>query len=678
MPLGACAPRSVIEVLHGQAINDPYRWLEDRSLPETDRWIREQQRHCDEYFELCPGLEAIRDRVRSYLDVESVDQPTRVAGRYFYRRRNRGQEQACIYMRDIATDVERLLVDPSTQGPFISVSIHRISPTGSLVAYEVKQGGEDKHAICIVDVESACTFPEKLGLGYARGFSFTSDDEGFYHCRDAQEHTEDHAIRLHLFRKPDVESVIFRLPRTEESRLILTADTVHLGAIWLHQNQSETVVDFFISTQTDDSRWIKVFSNKTPDHHPFLHQGRIFLLKATKGGSRSIAELDSDGREVRTIIPPNNTPVHQIAIATDMIYASYLEDGIPRIETWTLDGKHLGTIDAPNDGSIRMLSIHGVNQGSLFYSYESFDQPHTIFEYASDTKRSRVWHRRHLTPAIARSKIRRISFRSKDGSEIPLTLVSLGDVLSDRPLPVLLTGYGGFGAAMTPQFSVLGTIIKEFGGVLAIAHIRGGGEFGQVWHDGGRKQNRQNSFDDFIAAAEWLCSHGITTPEGLAIFGGSNAGLVVAAAMTQKPKLFAAVLCIAPLLDMLRYHRFDQAGSWREEYGASENADDFRALYAYSPYHHVASEVDYPSVMFVTGDKDDRCNPAHTRKMAALLQCRAAQRSPVIVDYSEQRGHAPALPLSTRVEALARRIAFLCKELKMSKPAGGNDEAVCN
>jgi prolyl oligopeptidase len=678
MPLGVSAPRSMIEVLHGEAMSDPYRWLEDRSLPETKLWIREQRRHYDDYFSMCPGLEYIRQRVRSYLDVEVVDQPARVAGRYFYRRRNRDQEQACIYVRDIATDVERLLVDPSNQGPFTSVAIHRISPKGSLVAYEVKHGGEDKHAICIVGVESGQTLPDRLEVGYARGFTFTPNEDGFYYCRDTHESTENHTIHLHLFRESDVDRVVFSAPRTEESRLILTADTVHLGAIWLHEKDSERVSDFFIASQGEESKWTSVFSDKTPDHHPFLHQGRILVLKGTEGGGRSMTELTSDGQEIRTIIPQSDTPVRQIAIADDIIYVSYLDEGIPRVEKWTLNGKHIGNIDTPKDGSIRLLASRSPNGISLFYSYESFDKPLTIFEYISGEPQSHVWHQRHPTSEIARSKICHVSCHSNDDTEIPLTLVSYGDVFSNRPTAVLLTGYGGFGAAMTPQFSVLGTIMKEIGATIAIAHVRGGGEFGQAWHDAGRKQNRQNAIDDFIAAAEWLWAHGVVTPDKLATFGGSNAGLLVAAAMTQRPELFGAVLCIAPLLDMVRYQCFDQAAKWRDEYGTAANADDFRALYAYSPYHHVESDVDYPPVMFVAGDKDDRCNAAHVRKMTILLQCRPAQRSSVIVDYSEQRGHAPALPLSTRVEALARRIAFLCKELNVLWPAGGDHEAICH
>jgi prolyl oligopeptidase len=253
-------------------------------------------------------------------------------------------------------------------------------------------------------------------------------------------------------------------------------------------------------------------------------------------------------------------------------------------------------------------------------------------------------------------------------------MVSLAQSDTAAARPVIMTSYGGFGVSVTPQFSVLVAILMELGAIFVIPQIRGGGERGKQWHESGRGRHRQSSFDDFIAASEWLCREGITTPERIGIFGGSNSGLLVAAVMTQRLDLFGAVLCIAPLLDMVRYESFDQAVKWRSEYGSIANPEEFRALYAYSPYHRVEEGVNYPATMFVTGDKDDRCNPAHVRKMAARLQDRVAQKSPVIVDYSEERGHSPVLPLSVRVPALARRIAFLCRQLNIPMTSGGLDE----
>jgi prolyl oligopeptidase len=269
-------------------------------------------------------------------------------------------------------------------------------------------------------------------------------------------------------------------------------------------------------------------------------------------------------------------------------------------------------------------------------------------------------------------------YRSKDGVMVPITIASPGQMRPKLERPLIMTSYGGFGVSMTPQFSVLVAIMIELGASFALPHIRGGGEFGKAWHDAARRQNRQTAFDDFISAGEWLCSSQITTPERLAIFGGSNSGLLVGAAITQRPDLFRAALCIAPLLDMVRYERFDQAAKWTQEFGTVDDPEDFAVLHAYSPYHHVAENISYPSVLFVSGDQDDRCNPAHVRKMAARLQERCVQRSAVIVDYSKERGHSPVLPLSVRIEALARRIAFLCRELNMPVKFGGSHETSSN
>jgi prolyl oligopeptidase len=282
-----------------------------------------------------------------------------------------------------------------------------------------------------------------------------------------------------------------------------------------------------------------------------------------------------------------------------------------------------------------------------------------------------MWSRRTLSFDPKGLQVRSLTFQTKDGTRIPIWLVLPSRALSSGPQPLIMTGYGGFGVPMTPQFSVLVTIMSELGVVFALPQIRGGGDFGDQWHDAARGRNRQRAFDDFIAAAEWLCATGITSPSKLAIFGGSNSGLLVGAAMTQRPDLFRAVLCIAPLMDMVRYELFDQAAKWRIEFGSVEDQGDFHALYAYSPYHHVRESVDYPATLFVTGDSDERCNPAHVRKMAMRLQDRSAQSNPVLVDYSRERGHSPVLPLTIRIDALARRLAFFATELGIQVSPGG-------
>lgn len=669
MTLDSSISGAVSEVLYGHTVVDPYRWLEDRTLPETSHWIYEQQGRCHEYFAACANFDALRARVRECLDIEVLDQPFRLAGRYFYRRRHRGEEQASICERNIATGEECVLVGPPDSDPFTSLSIYRISHDGSLLAYERRRGGEDKSAVGFVDIRSGQKLSEVPELGHARGLVFRPRGDGVYYCHESPTGSEEHVVRLRYFGETAAGRVILRLPRSEQSRLILTGDGFRLGVLWLHRSHSGTVSEFFVATIEEEMQWTRVFSDRDPSFHPFLHHDRIFAKYISNDPYMEISEFSSEGQKIRTIL--SGASIRQIAIANDRIYVNCLEDGFPRISCSALSGEKLGWLDAPSDGTLVLLPGSGTREPNVFYTYESFEQPPAIFEYFAGAGHSVIWHQQLAGTPHSAANLRRVSFPSFDRTEIPLTLVSPADDAPDRPRPTLLTSYGGFGASMTPRFSVLATLMRESGTALAIAHIRGGGEFGKPWHEAGRRQNRQNAIADFIAAAEWLCARGITSPEQLGIFGGSNAGLLVAAAVTQRPDLFRAVLCIAPLLDMVRYEQFDAASRWRDEYGTVENEDDFHALHAYSPYHRLNEDVDYPPIMFVSGDKDDRCNPAHVRKMAARLQCRPVQKSPVIVDYSEERGHMPVLPLSARVEALARRIAFLHRELNLAPPSGG-------
>jgi prolyl oligopeptidase len=672
MPLNA-APHlpPVEEVLHGVVVRDRYRWLEDRSLPETEHWIREQQRRCHEYFDKCLDLDALHLRVQAYLDVEVVDQPVKIAGLYFYRRRDKGQEQPCLYVRDIDTGNEQLLVDSSADGKFTSVGIHQISADGSLLAYEVKRGGGDSKEIHVLDVRSGSIYPDHLPLGYGRGFAFTADLDGFFYSHETPEAAAQHTIRLHRFGHSGEDAVVFRVPRMAGSRLLLTANAARLGAVWLSPQGSGMIVDFSITALTAPTQWIQLFSEKRLPYNPILWRDRIVVLTETASRSSKLIELDLTGQEIRTLIPERKVPIRQLAITRDRIYASYLDHGVSTIHSWDDNGRDLGAILLPAGGTVQLLPHSSQASDSVFYTYESFGSPLSIFEYAPEWGDSRLWHQRGGSAIADRCHVRDAAFASKDGTRIPITLVSLDGTPSPRPSPVIMTGYGGYGVTMTPQFSVLVAIMMELGVTFALPQIRGGGEFGKAWHDAGRGRSRQQAFDDFIGAAEWLCREGVTTPRQLAIFGGSNSGLLVGVAMTQRPDLFAAVLCMAPLLDMVRYEYFDQAVKWRHEYGTADDPEDFRTLYAYSPYHHVKEGVDYPPTLLVSGDKDDRCNPAHVRKMAALLQEREPQKAPILVDYSEERGHSPVLPLSVRVPALARRIAFFCKELNIALPVGG-------
>jgi prolyl oligopeptidase len=662
------------EIVHGTLILDPYRWLEDRSLPETEEWIKEQQRHCNSYFAGCRDLSSIRDRVREYLDIEVADQPSKVGSRYFYRRRNQGQEQASIYTRDALTGKERLLVDASSLGAFASVGIHRISEDGSLLAYELKRGGGDRKAIHIVQVENGCVLPDFIETGYARGFSFITDDSGFCYCHEGLKAFGGHTIRLHRFGQSEPDHVCLRVASNRGSRLILTSDDTHLGAIHVYQVDGAGVIDFWVAQRSESENWRRVLANRKLPYSPILRQGRIFALSYEQTSNGKLLELNHTGDDLRVVIPEQNAKIRQLVISGDTIFVNCLNRTTPSLQRWSLTGENLGCLDIPVDGTIQLLPLRSEAADSIFYTYESFSKPLAIFEHKIDIGKAGLWHHRRIHAAFPDCLLRETTFPSNDGVSIPITITSYPHTRVAQRLPIVMTSYGGFGVSMTPQFSVLVAIMMELGVSFALPHIRGGGEFGKEWHEAARGRNRQVAFDDFITAAEWLIREGLTSPDQLAVFGGSNSGLLVGAAMTQRPDLFRAVLCIAPLLDMVRYEFFDKAVKWQEEFGTVDDPEDFAALYACSPYHRITDDIDYPSVLFVSGDEDDRCNPAHVRKMAARLQGRSAQHFAVIVDYSEERGHSPVLPLSFRIEALARRIAFLCRELNLPIKFGGRHD----
>jgi prolyl oligopeptidase len=666
-------PDPVCEVIHGVTVVDPYRWLEDRGSPLTSEWIEDQKRIHDAYFAKLPPLGALRDRVGDSLNLEKIDQPSQVGSRCFFRRRQRGQEQASICIFDTETGEERALVDPSQLGPFAAVTIQRISDDGSLMAYALKVGGADMQAIHVVDVNSGRTFPDTIPQGYARGFTFTAGNAGFYYCHDfdaKRASTTPHQIKIHTFGEDvDRDRVVFSLPRTRRSRLVLIADEIHLGAAYVYDRGPEMETDFYLASRTENLHWETIVSGKPVPYCPFLRNGHIYIISYAETPNGQLLQLnDTDRIQGRVIVPEWSVMIRSLSIVEDRVYVSYMIDLETVVRCWSLTGELIGPIDTLKGGSFDLLPSAATYSSALLGSYESFSQRPAIFSYNPSTGTYLPWPRQQGICDTDPRRVEKISYQSKDGTAIPLTLVMSGKGDSTAQRPVILTAYGGFGACMTPRFSALVNIMLDLGAVFALPNIRGGSEFGKHWHDAATRQNRQVAYDDFIATAEWLCSNGITNPEKLAIFGGSNSGLLVGVAMTQRPDLFRAIMCIAPILDMVRYEQFGDANKWQEEYGTVDDPEDFRVLHGYSPYHRVQEHVDYPATLFVAGDKDDRCDPAHVRKMAASLQDRPAQERPVLVDYSAERGHSPVLPLSVRVDALTRRIAFLCTELGIELP----------
>lgn len=671
MPVSEFPPKPVIEMLHGVEVIDPFRWLENRDSQKTAAWIEEQALLHDAYFAGIADLRVIRSRVSSRLNVDVIDQPVRLEHQFFYRRRRTDQEQGCICVIDTDTIHERILADPSLRGQFASVAIHRVSDDGALLAYELKYGGSDYKEIHIVIVRNGRELADHLPAGYIRGFLFAPDGSGAYYSHDHIASDGEHTIRVHQFGRGPHDAILLRRPRTPRSRLLLSGDGIHLGAVYIWEDRTELRVDFYLAKYGCDPQWKQVFAGVAAPYWPIIHAGRIFVWTEDQAPNGRLIELAIDGSMLRVVVPESEAPIQQVARVANRFFVGYLFDRRWTIRSRTLDGVPREGIPLPVRSTVRILPVLSNHAQSLFYSYESFTEPPQICEQRLEDGKTRIVSQSLATSGQNDLRIHQETVRSSDGTEIPMTLVMRRDIEPRHSHAAIMTSYGGFGVSTTPQFSVLVAILIECGAIFAVPSIRGGGEFGKTWHESARRTRRQVAIDDFLAAAEQVSNWHSTSSRSIGIFGGSNSGLLVAAAMTQRPSQFQVVLCIAPLLDMVRYEYFDQACKWREEYGTVTDAEDFAALYGYSPYHRIESGVNYPAILFVTGDCDDRCNPAHVRKMAARLQSRIAQTNPVLVDYSAERGHCPALPLTTRTDALSRRIAFLAHELGLLPLPGG-------
>jgi len=661
----------VIEVLHGVPVTDPYRWLEDQDSPRTRQWIEEQTRYARSYLDHIPGRERIRERIREFLAVETYDSLQKVGNRYYFRKRLPNQEQPCIYMREGADGEDRLLVDPSTLGKGIHAAVKplRASPDGKLLLYEIKDGGERTGEFALLDVESRTALPDILPRGYLRGFAFSPDGKSFFYVHeptDTQKPFRRAAYGHILGRDFKQDQEIFFAGWGETLRLCLISDTRRIGFL-VYRFLEKTRTDFYLKPWESNQAPERVVTNADYSFGPLLLRGRILAITDRDAPNLRIVELrprPEGAPEWTDLIPESDGRIQQWAVAGERILVSYIRETAMQVSIFDLAGNQAGEMPVRAGETVRIMGASPEND-ELFLESESFAEPVAIHRYSPREGKRIPWAKKTVPFDSARYAHIQVRYASKDGTEIPMFLVGRRDVLASGCHPAILTSYGGYGVSMTPQFSVFVAFLIERGCLFALPNIRGGSEFGAQWHEAAKRRNRQTAYDDFLAAAEWLIQTGRTSADNLAIFGGSNSGLLVGAALTQRPELFRAAVCMVPMLDMLRYHLFDNAHVWKEEFGTVEDPDDFAALAKYSPYHRVRNGVAYPATMIVSGDADRNCNPLHARKMTARLQAASISENPIFLDYSKFRGHSPVLPLSERMEALTDRMAFLCDQLQL-------------
>ncbi len=693
--------RPVTDTLHGQSIVDQFRWLEGslddpKNLgavnDEVAAWTDAQNARTRALLDNMPGRKAVEDRLRPLMEIGSVSAPSMAGKYYFYTKRDGKEKQPKVYVRDSALGNARLLIDPESIDPSGLTAIGGLAPSqdGTLVGVGLYRAGDENTTIYVVETATGKWLPTQIE-GKAGIVQWLPDNSGFYYERLADVKDPYSAqIRFHrLGSNPKGDPLLFRQYTKDENEKLATTwgpgATISRDGRWM-------ALYYWTGTSSNDiwvvdlTKWWKdgvpgagVFEKteiKVGAPNTFFGQiegDTLYLLTDYKASNKRVVAVnlskpgESDWRE---IIPENKDAVlNSFGIAKGLITADYEEKAATRIKLFDMAGKPLADLNLPGIGSAGLSVEH--DRTEAFLSFTSFNYPNTIFrvDLASPNDRPVVWERPPVPLDPGLVDVKQVTYTSKDSTPVTMFIVHKKGLVLDGDNPTILTGYGGFNISMTPFFSPTMFPWFEAGGVLAVPNLRGGGEYGKAWHEGGMLNNKQNVFNDFIAAAEWLVENKYTSPKRLGISGGSNGGLLTGAAVTQRPDLFAAVVIDVPLLDMLRYQDFLMARYWVPEYGDPADPKAFEWLKAYSPYHNIKEGTKYPAVFLTAGENDTRVHPMHARKMAAALQAATASdpaEDPIILWVDRDAGHGAGKPLNLRLRDVVDKRMFFMSQLGVS------------
>lgn len=658
----------VTDTVQGVSLTDPYRWLEDQDSPDTRAWIDAQNAYADGIISGIPGRAELKDLLSRMIKVETKGLPAAVAGRYFFFKRRADQDLGVLCFRQGPDGEDRVLIDPQGLSPDHTkgIGIMDIAKDGTRLLYSVRKGGEDEVEVHLFDVDGRRDLPDVLPRAVYFGTSLTLDKKAIYYSR--REPKGPRLYRHIVGTDPAQDRLVFGEGYGPE--IIICAGSSENGR-WLTisviYGASADKVEIYLQDLAKGGPVFPVIKGIPARFEGFLGDDTLFLQtnwNAPNGKVIAVDPLKPDQASWREIIPERKDAVLQgFSGAGGQLFLNYLQNVQSRVEVFDPAGKPVGQIALPTIGTVG--GINGMWRGKeVFFSFSSFPIPTTIFRYDVTAGAQSVWFQTKIPVDVSKTEVRQVWYKSKDGVSIPMFIVQAKGLKLDGSHRALLTGYGGFNVSETPAFSVGAAAWLEKGGVYALPNLRGGGEFGEKWHRAGMLENKQTVFDDFIAAAEYLIRNKYTSASRLAISGGSNGGLLVGAALTERPDLFGAAVCSYPLLDMLRYHMYLMGKYWVPEYGSAENAEQFKFLYAYSPYHHVVKGEKYPAVLFISGDADTRVAPLHARKMAARLQADSGSGKPILLRYHVKAGHSGGMPVGQQVDNMTDTLSFLLWQLK--------------
>jgi prolyl oligopeptidase len=671
-----------VDDYHGTKVADPYRPLEDPDSVETRAWVAAENKLTFAYLEQIPVREKIRARMKELLNYERFSVPEKKGKRYFYSHNSGLQNQSVLYWLPALDAEPKLLLDPNTLSAdgTVAVSDTEISDDGKLLAYSLSSSGSDWMEWHVREVATGKDLPDLIQWSKFSGASFSKDGKGFYYSRydepKAQSMLRDanyyQKLYYHKLGTPQSEDTLIykRDDRKEWSFGGSVTDDGKYLIIHVGEGTDPKNRVYYKNLSKPGSAVVALLDEKDAVYHFIDNDGPVFWFVTDLQAplSRVIAiDTRNPGREHwKTIIPESKETLLGASMLDNKFVASYLKDAHSEVKIFDVDGKYLRTVETPGLGSVGGFGGKRTEE-ETFYSYTSFSTPATIYRYELASGRSTVFRKPVVKFNPDDYETKQIFYTSKDGTRVPMFITARKGVKLDGNNPTLLYGYGGFDISLTPSFSVSNLVWMEMGGIYAQANLRGGGEYGEAWHLAGTKLHKQNVFDDFISGAEWLIANRYTQPRKLAIRGGSNGGLLVGACLAQRPELFGAALPAVGVMDMLRFHKFTIGWAWISDYGSSDDAEEFKAIYRYSPLHNLKPGTKYPPTLIVTADHDDRVVPAHSFKFAATLQAAQAGDAPVLIRIETKAGHGAGKPISKAIEETTDEWSFLVKNLGMNE-----------
>jgi prolyl oligopeptidase len=678
------APASdTVDVYHGTKVPDPYRPLEELDAPATREWIEAENKNTEQYLSAIPQREAVRRRLTRVWDFEKYSEPFKEGGRYFYRRNSGLQNQSVLYTTRSLDTPATVLIDPNTLSTDGTVAIGNLSSSkdGDRLAYSISEAGSDWTTWRVRDIESNTDLDDVINWSKFSRAEWTPDGKGFFYGRFPEPRDGDDLKAANYFQKV----YYHKLGTPQADDTLVWKDDEHKD--WqadVSVTDDGAYLIFTLGKGTDDKYRILwrplAQSAAEPKHlvgnfdHEFTfidNDGETLLFKSDKDAPRGrviAINVESPGESHwKVVIPEAAETLQSVARLGDRLFALYMKDAHSQVKVFDLNGKILRELELPGLGTV--TGFEGDRDSTeTFYAFTSFTRPTTIFRLDLTTDRSEVFRSPKVDFDTELYETRQVFYTSKDGTRIPMFLSGKKGVEPGADTPCLLYAYGGFNVPITPSFSPTSLVWMEMGGTFAVANLRGGGEYGEEWHQGGTKLKKQNVFDDFIAAAEWLIENKVTSTPKLAIEGRSNGGLLVGACLTQRPELFGATLPGVGVMDMLRFHKFTIGWAWTDDYGSSDDSEQFKAIHAYSPLHNLKPGTCYPPTLITTADHDDRVFPAHSFKFAAAMQAAQSCDNPVLIRIETRAGHGPGKPTSKVIEEAADKISFLVKELEFDIP----------